>query len=69
MRRKREVIEGQRFRRLGVNGGTWEVVAVRKDGAGAQHAQMRRLDEPKTLKTLAVAILLDQSQFESVVED
>ena len=68
MRRKREVVEGQMFRKLGPGGGIWEVVAIRKDGLGTQHAQMKRADDPKTLKTLAVAALLDPSQFEVVVE-
>lgn len=68
MRRKREVVEGQMYRKLGPGGGIWEVVAVRKDGLGTQHAQMKRADDPKTLKTLAVAALLDPSQFEVIVE-
>lgn len=66
MRRKREVVEGQQYRRIGASGGVWEVLAVRRDGAGTQHAQIRRVDEPKTLKTLAVTVLLDPAQFESV---
>ncbi len=68
MRRKREVVEGQMFRRLGPGGGIWEVIAVRKDGLGTQHAQMQRTDDPKTLKTLAVTALLDSDQFEMVAE-
>ncbi|MCW2236965.1 hypothetical protein [Azospirillum canadense] len=68
MRRKREVVEGQLFRKLGPGGGIWEVIAVRKDGLGTQHAQMQRADDPKTLKTLAVSTLLDPSQFEMVAE-
>lgn len=68
MRRKREVMEGQMYRKLGPGGGIWEVVAVRKDGMGTQHAQMKRMDDPKTLKTLSVAALLDSQQFEAVAE-
>lgn len=68
MRRKREVIVGQRFRKLSPCGGIWEVVSVRKDGLGAAHAQMRRSDDPKTLKTLAFVALLDPDQFEWVAE-
>jgi hypothetical protein len=64
MRRKREVVEGHVYRRLGSGGGTWEVVAIRKDGMGAMHAQLRRVDSPKTLKTLAVGTLLDPYEFE-----
>lgn len=64
MRRKREIAEGQMFRKLGPGGGIWEVVAVRKDGMGTQHAQMKRSDDPHTLKTLAVVTLLDPHQFE-----
>jgi len=68
MRRKREVVEGQMFRKLGPGGGVWEVVAVRKDGLGTQHAQLKRADDPYTLKTLSVAALLDPHQFEPVEE-
>ena len=57
-RRKREITEGQRYRRLGPGGSVWEIVAVRKDVMGATHAQMKRADDPKTLKTLAIAALL-----------
>lgn len=64
MRRKREIVEGQMFRKLGPGGGVWEVVAIRKDGMGTQHAQMKRADDPHTLKTLAVVTLLDPHQFE-----
>ena len=64
MRKKREIVEGQKYRRLGPGGGIWEVVALRKDGMGAVHAQMKRADDPKTLKTLAVAALMDPEQFE-----
>jgi len=66
MRRKREIVEGQRYRKLGPGGGIWEVVAIRKDGIGAIHAQMKRSDDPKTLKTLSVGALLDPDQFERV---
>ncbi|WP_207478434.1 hypothetical protein [Arenibaculum pallidiluteum] len=63
-RNKRDIVEGQKYRRLGPGGGVWEVVALRKDGMGAVHAQMKRADDPKTLKTLAIAALLDPEQFE-----
>ena len=66
MRRKREVVEGQVYRKLGPGGGTWEVIAIRKDGMGTQHAQMRRMDDPKTLKTLSVTTLLNAQEFEAV---
>ena len=46
-----------------------EIVAIRKDVMGATHAQMKRADDPKTLKTLAVAALLDPAQFEPIGED
>lgn len=68
MRRKREILEGQMFRKLGAGGGVWEVIAVRKDGMGTQHAQMKRSDDPKTLKTLSVTTLLDPHEFEPVPE-
>lgn len=68
MRRKRDIAEGQLFRKLGPGGGIWVVIAVRKDGLGTQHAQMQRADDPKTLKTLSVVTLLDPHEFEAVVE-
>ena len=68
MRRKREIVEGQMFRKLGPGGGIWEVVAIRKDGMGTQHAQMKRADDPYTLKTLAGVALLDPHQFEWISE-
>jgi len=66
---RREVREGQHFRRIGAAGYVWEVVAVRKDNFGARHAQMRRLDDPLTWKTLAVTVLLDPNQFEAFAAD
>lgn len=68
MRRKREVVEGQIYRKLSPSGGYWEVIAIRKDGMGTQHAQLKRADDPKTLKTLSVSALLDVQQFEIVTE-
>lgn len=68
MRRKREVVEGQIYRKLGPSGGFWQVVAIRKDGMGTQHAQLKRTDDPKTLKTLSVMALLDNQQFEIATE-
>jgi hypothetical protein len=64
MRGPRDVFEGQRFRRS-AGGDLWEVYAIRKDMAGTRHAQLRRVDDPKTLKTLAISVLFDRSQFES----
>ena len=68
MSRKREITEGQTFRKLGPGGGIWQVVTVRRDGVGMAHAQMQRTDDPKTLKTLATAALLDPSQFERMTD-
>ncbi|MEI8395555.1 MAG: hypothetical protein WCF85_12515 [Rhodospirillaceae bacterium] len=64
MSRKCDITEGQIFRRLGPGGGLWQVMTVRRDGVGMPHAQMQRADDPKTLKTLAIAALQDASQFE-----
>ncbi|WP_377005517.1 hypothetical protein [Azospirillum griseum] len=64
MRRKREVVEGQIYRKVGPSGGFWQVVAIRKDAMGTRHAQLMRTDDPKTLKTLSVAAILDNQQFE-----
>ena len=68
MSRKREISEGQVFRRLGPGGGVWQVVTIRRDGVGMPHAQMQRADDPTTLKTLATVALLDPSQFERMSE-
>jgi hypothetical protein len=68
MRRKREIVEGQMYRKLGPGGGIWEVIALRKDGMGTMHAQMKRMDDPKTLKTLSVSALLDANEFEIAPE-
>ncbi|HEV7371155.1 hypothetical protein [Arenibaculum sp.] len=65
-RKRREIVEGQKYRKLGPGGGIWEVVAIRKDGLGMRHAQMKRSDDPKTLKTLALTALLDPEQFERI---
>ena len=66
MRRKREVAEGQYYRRLSPSGGIWQVIAIRKDGLGTQHAQMQRADDPRTFKTLSLSALLDNSEFVQV---
>lgn len=66
MRRKREVVEGQYYRRLSPSGGIWLVIAIRKDGLGTQHAQMQRANDPRTFKTLSLSALLDSSEFEQV---
>lgn len=62
-RRNREVTEGQVYVKQGRGGGAWTVVAVRDDGLGQQHAQMQRMDEPNTYRTIAVQSLLDPKQF------
>lgn len=65
-RRLREVAEGQWFRKRGSGGGVWEVVAVRRDARGAEHAQLRRHGDHSDLKTLSTSALLDSSLYESV---
>ncbi len=67
-RRRRELAEGQRFRKLGAGTGVWEVIGLRKDEGGALHVRLRRVDDPKTLKTLAAAVLDDPRQFVAVDE-
>lgn len=64
MSRKRDVAEGQQFRRLGPGNGVWEVISVRKDAVGQQHAQLRRVDDTTTRKTLSFSALLDGGAFE-----
>ncbi len=67
-RRTREIVQGQRYRKIGAGGGMWEVVAVRADESGAIHARMRSIDEPKTFRTFAIGALADTRNFH-VVED
>lgn len=64
MSRRKEIVSGQIFRRIGGGGGVWRVLAVRKDGSGAPHAMMCRDDDPNTLKTLSIYALQDGSQFQ-----
>ena len=64
MRGSREVFEGQRFRRSG-SSEVWEVHAIRKDVVvNTPHVQLCRVDDPKTLKTVALSVLFDRNQFE-----
>jgi hypothetical protein len=65
-RRLREVTEGQWFRKRSPGGGTWEVVAIRRDAIGALHAQIRRADDRSTYKTLAAVALLNHHEYELV---
>lgn len=64
MSRRKEIVAGQTFRRLGGGGGLWLVLAVRKDGMGTPHATLQKADDHNTLKTLSVSTLLDSSQFQ-----
>lgn len=64
MSRRRDVVEGQQFRRLGSGNAVWEVMSVRKDSMGQSHAQLRRADDPTTRKTLSLGALLDSGEFE-----
>lgn len=66
MSRRKEVVSGQNFRRIGAGGGVWQVTGIRKDALGTPHAMLCRLDDPNTLKTLSVTTLLDNSQFEPI---
>lgn len=63
MSKRKEVVTGQAFRRLGGGGGLWRVLSIRKDGLGTPHATLQRADDHNTLKTLSVSTLLDNSQF------
>ncbi|MDR3514356.1 MAG: hypothetical protein P4M00_00955 [Azospirillaceae bacterium] len=68
-RRRQAVMEGQLYRKKGPGVGTlWEVVSLRGDGGTAVHVQLKRCDDPSTLKTLAVTALLDPTQFVPVAE-
>ncbi|ACI98272.1 hypothetical protein [Rhodospirillum centenum] len=67
-RRRAQVAEGQRYRRIGVGLGIWEVIALQTDGVGKMHARLRREDDPSSVKTLAVSVLLDPRQFEPLPE-
>lgn len=67
-RRRTEVAEGQRFRKLGTGAGIWEVTAVGGQAGGPVHVRLRRVDDPNTVKTLAAAVLADTRQFVPVEE-
>jgi hypothetical protein len=67
-RRTREIVQGQRYRKIGAGGGLWEVVAVRTDASGAIHARMQSIEEPKTFRTFAIGALADMRNFH-IVED
>lgn len=41
-------------------------MAIRADGMGAMHAQLRSLNEPNTYRTVAVASVLDIRQYAPV---
>ena len=67
-RRAREIVQGQRYRKIGAGGGMWEVVAVRTDASGATHARMLSIEEPTTFRTFAIGALSDTRNFH-IVED
>ncbi|HYE50462.1 MAG TPA: hypothetical protein VEB20_12790 [Azospirillaceae bacterium] len=66
MARRRQVSEGQLYRRVGVATGVWRVETLRQDGIGKLHAQLRSLDDPNTTKTLSAFILGDPKEYELV---
>lgn len=68
MRRRKEILEGQRYRKIGRVGTTWEVIAIRRDPLGNVHAQLCRTDDPLTLKTLSSAALCDPELYERVAD-
>jgi hypothetical protein len=65
-RRHREIVQGQRFNKVGPGGGLWEVVAIKTDAAGATHAIMVSVTEPKTFRTFSNEILIDPRSFQLV---
>ncbi len=67
-RRIREILPGQRYRKVGPGGGTWEVVAVRADASGATHARMCAVEDGKSFRTFATGVLVDPRSFQ-LVED
>ena len=67
-RRARDIIEGQRYRKIGAGGGLWEVIAIGSDASGAMHARMQSIDEPKTFRTFAIGALADPRSFYAIDE-
>ncbi|WP_114395590.1 hypothetical protein [Oleisolibacter albus] len=63
IRRRQEVTEGQRYVKRGLGASVWEVVAVTRDAVGKLHVRLVRVDDPKTMKTLAATVLDDPAQF------
>ncbi|WP_404326783.1 hypothetical protein [Aerophototrophica crusticola] len=66
IRRRREIIPGQRYRKLGFGAMLWEVVGLSEDALGNTHVRLRQVGDPRTLKTLAASVLDDPSQFQLV---
>jgi hypothetical protein len=64
MAKRKDVVAGQSYRRIGGGGGVWQVISIGKDSMGMVHAKLRREDDPNTLKTLCVSTVLDREQFE-----
>lgn len=63
IRRRREIVLGQRYRKLGFGAILWEVVGTSVDALGHAHVRLRRVGDPRTLKTLAVTVLEDPNQY------
>jgi hypothetical protein len=63
---KHAIVEGQIYRKTGRGGGAWQVVAVKIDALGAQHARMISMSEPGTYRTVAIAVLHDARNFQRV---
>ncbi|WP_119678643.1 hypothetical protein [Indioceanicola profundi] len=59
---RQDVRIGQRFRKTGA--GVWEVVGMSRDGMGHQHVRLRRVADPNTEKTIAMAMLYNAREFQ-----
>jgi hypothetical protein len=62
-----DVSPGQRFRKLDLPYITWEVTAVRRGSDARLYAQLQRVGDRLTEKTLACGVLQDRKLFHPVV--
>ncbi len=66
LRKQVEFSVGQRLRKKMRGGGTWEIMAIRKDPSGAVHVEMFNVVDKNTRRTLSSSVLADPDQFEVI---
>ncbi len=66
LRRSIEFAVGQHIRKKTSGGGTWQIMALRKDQGGVVNIEMFNVNDPNTRRTLSQYALSDSTQFEIV---